>query len=215
VSWWVVASTGLVQISDEDRAMLVSWARSSSVRAGLALRARIVLAAAAGEGTSAIARRIGVSRPTVIQWRDRYARAGLDGLHDAPRSGRPKSIDDSDIIAATLEPPADRLGVAHWSTRLLGSVLGISDATVARAWRRYGVQPWRRETFKFSTDPQLEVQDDGSGDASRPGERDRQKRLSSTIMRLQYRLLPASRAPSGQRERETAGQCHGVPVRML
>lgn len=153
--WWVVASTGLVQISDEDRATLVSWARSSSVRAGLALRARIVLAAADGEGTSAIARRIGVSRPTVIQWRDRYAEAGLAGLDDAPRSGRPKMIDDSDIIATTLEPPPDRLGVTHWSTRLLGAVLGISDTTVARAWRRYGVQPWRRETFKFSTDPQL------------------------------------------------------------
>jgi transposase len=147
----------LVQISDEDRATLVSWARSSSVRAGLALRARIVLAAADGEGTSAIARRVGVSRPTVIEWRDRYTQAGLDGLYDAPRSGRPKRIDDSDIITATLQPPADRLGVTHWSTRLLGSALGISDATVARAWRRYGVQPWRRETFKFSTDPQLQA----------------------------------------------------------
>jgi len=93
----------------------------------------------------------------VIQWRGRYAKDGLDGLHDAPRSGRPKTIDDSDIIAATLEPPPDRLAVTHWSTRLLGSVLGISDATVARAWRLYGVQPWRRETFKFSTDPQLEA----------------------------------------------------------
>jgi transposase len=123
----------------------------------LALRARIVLAAADGEGTSAIARRIGVSRPTVIQWRDRYAEAGLAGLDDAPRSGRPKTIDDSDIIAATLDPPPDRLGVTHWSTRLLGTALGISDATVARAWRRYGVQPWRRETFKFSTDPQLQA----------------------------------------------------------
>jgi transposase len=123
----------------------------------LALRARIVLAAGDGEGTSAIARRIGVSRPTVILWRDRYVEAGLDGLFDAARSGRPKTIDDGDIIAATLEPPPDRLGVTHWSTRLLGAALGISDATVARAWRRYRVQPWRQETFKFSTDPQLEA----------------------------------------------------------
>jgi transposase len=144
-------------MSDEDRATLVSWARSSSVRAGLATRAKIVLAAADGDGTSAIARRFGVSRPTVILWRNRYVEAGLDGLHDAPRPGRPKTIDDSDIIAATLEPPPARLGVTHWSTRLLATVLGIGDRTVARAWRRYGVQPWRRETFKFSTDPQLEA----------------------------------------------------------
>jgi transposase len=146
-----------VQISDEDRATLVSWTRSSSVRAGLATRAKIVLAAANGEGTSAIARRFEVSRPTVILWRNRFIEAGLEGLHDAPRAGRPKTVDDAAIIAATLEPPPERLGVTHWSTRLLASTLDVGDRTVARAWRRYGIQPWRRETFKFSTDPQLEA----------------------------------------------------------
>src|SRR3712207_589842 len=64
---------------------------------------------------------------------------------------------DAEIITATLEPPPDRLGVTHWSTRLLAGQLGVGDATVARAWRRYGVQPWRRQTFKFSTDPELEA----------------------------------------------------------
>src|SRR6266545_2010686 len=150
-------STGSVQIRDEDRATLLSWTRSSSVRAGVATRARIVLAAGNGEGTSSISRRLGVSRPTVIQWRDRYAAAGLAGLDDAERSGRPKTIDDAAIVAATLEPPPKRLGVTHWSTRLLGAELRIGHATIARAWRRYGVQPWRRETFKFSTDPALEA----------------------------------------------------------
>lgn len=153
----MVRSTELVRIRDEDRAMLVSWTRSSTVRASRATRARIVLAAAEGEGTSAIARRLGVSRPTVIQWRDRYAESGLDGLDDVQRPGRPKMVDDAEIIATTLEPPPERLGVTHWSTRLLAHELGIGDATVARAWRRYGVQPWRRESFKFSTDPQLEA----------------------------------------------------------
>jgi len=150
-------STGGVQIRDEDRAMLLSWTRSSSVRAGVATRAKIVLAAGNGEGTSSISRRLGVSRPTVIQWRQRYAVAGLAGLDDAERSGRPKTIDDAAIIAATLEPPPKRLGVTHWSTRLLAAELRIGHATIARAWRRYGVQPWRRETFKFSTDPALEA----------------------------------------------------------
>jgi len=150
-------STGWVQIRDEDRATLLSWTRSSSVRAGVATRAKIVLAAGNGEGTSSISRRLGVSRPTVIQWRERYAAAGLAGLDDAERSGRPKTIDDAAIIAATLEPPPQRLGVTHWSTRLLGAELRIGHATIARAWRRHGVQPWRRETFKFSTDPALEA----------------------------------------------------------
>jgi transposase len=98
-----------------------------------------------------------VTRPTVIKWRDRFAAHGLAGLDDEPRSGRPKTVDDAAIIAATLDPPPERLGVTHWSTRLLARHLGVGDATVARAWRRYHVQPWRRETFKFSTDPALEA----------------------------------------------------------
>ena len=150
-------STGSVQIRDEDREVLQSWTRSSSIKAGLALRARIVLAAADGERTSVICQRLGVTRPTVSQWKKRYAAQGVAGLDDAARSGRPKTVDDSEIIAVTLRPPPERLGVTHWSTRLLAAHLGIGDATVARAWRKYRVQPWRRETFKFSTDPQLEA----------------------------------------------------------
>jgi transposase len=150
-------STGSVRIGKQDRATLVSWTRSSSVRAGRAMRATIVLAAADGEGTSEISRRLGVSRPTVILWRDRYRAKGVQGLDDAQRSGRPKTIEDAAIIAATLEPPPERLGVTHWSSRLLAAELKIGHATVARAWRRYGVQPWRRGTFKFSTDPELEA----------------------------------------------------------
>jgi transposase/transposase-like protein len=116
-----------------------------------------VLAVADGAGTSGAARRVGVSRPTVIKWRDRFAASGMAGLDDEPRSGRPKTIDDAAIIAATLEPPPQRFAVTHWSSRLLGKELGIGDATVARAWRKYRVQPWRSETFKFSTDPEVEA----------------------------------------------------------
>ena len=144
-------------LSDADRVILESWTRSSTVSAGRAERARIVLVVADGAGTSGAARRLGLSRPTVIKWRDRFAAHGIDGLDDEPRSGRPKTIDDAAIIAATLDAPPDALGVTHWSSRLLGKHLGIGDATVARAWRKYRVQPWRRETFKFSTDPELET----------------------------------------------------------
>jgi transposase len=144
-------------VSDDDRTTLTTWTRSSTVPAGHAERAAIVLACADGVGTSEAARRLGLSRPTVIKWRDRFIAQGITGLDDEPRSGRPKTIDDAAIIAATLDPPPERLGVTHWSTRLLARQLGIGDATVARAWRRYHVQPWRRGTFKFSTDPALEA----------------------------------------------------------
>jgi hypothetical protein len=75
----------------------------------------------------------------VIRWRDRFAAHGIAGLDNEPRSGRPKTIDHAAIIAATLEPPPGKLGVTRWSSQLLGKHLGIGDATVARAWRRYRV----------------------------------------------------------------------------
>jgi transposase len=142
-------------LRDGDRERLSSLVRSSTVRAGLAQRARIVLLAADGVSNTEIASRVGVSRPTVIDWRARYQRSGMAGLDDEPRSGRPREIDHESIIAATLTPPPKKLGVTHWSSRLLAARLKIGNATVARAWRDYGVQPWRVETFKFSTDPQL------------------------------------------------------------
>jgi transposase len=103
-----------------------------------------------------IAERVGVSRPTVNLWRDRYATAGLAGLADEPRSGRPRQVDEAEIVVRTLEPP-QRLGVTHWSSRLLGKELGVSNVTVARFWRKWDIQPWRTETFKFSTDPELDA----------------------------------------------------------
>src|SRR5215207_6371397 len=134
-------------LREGDRAELLSLTRSSSLRAGLAQRARIVLLAADGLSNTAIAARLSVSRPTVIGWRERYAARGIGGLVDEPRSGRPRTVDHAAIITATLRPPPKRLGVTHWSTRLLAGRLGICDATVAKAWREYRIQPWRAESF--------------------------------------------------------------------
>jgi transposase len=125
------------------------------VKAGLAQRARIVLLAADGVSNTEIAQRVGVSRQTVVSWRARYSRSGVAGLSDEPRPGRPRTIDHDRIITETLKPPPKRLGVTHWSSRLLAARLGVDATTIARAWRAYGVQPWRSETFKFSTDPEL------------------------------------------------------------
>jgi len=147
-------------LREGDRARLESLIRSSSVRAGLVSRARIVLLAAEGLPNTEIARRTGTSRPTVVDWRSRYVAGGIKGLHDQSRSGRPPEIDEIDVVVATLaedgRPPA-HLGVTHWSARLLAAELEISFATVARIWRKWNLQPWRRETFKFSTDPELDA----------------------------------------------------------
>jgi hypothetical protein len=146
-----------VELPARDRQVLISWTRSPSVRAGLVRRARIVLLAADGVGTNEIARRVGVSKPAVIGWKRRYATEGIAGLDDRPKSGRPRVIDPVEIVLATLAPPPAELGVTHWSSRLLAKHLGVSDFTVSTTWKSWGLQPWRVETFKFSTDPQLEA----------------------------------------------------------
>ena len=145
-----------VELPAEDRAELTRWTRASSLRAGLAQRARIVLLADEGVGTNEIVERVGVSKPTVIAWKKRYAAEGIAGLEDRPKPGRPGQVDEVAVVLATLEPPPTGLGVTHWSSRLLGEQLGLSNVWVAKIWKKWGLAPWRRETFKFSTDPQLE-----------------------------------------------------------
>jgi transposase len=140
-----------------DRPRLDRLVRSSTVSAGAAQRARIVLLAAAGTANWEIAELVGVSRPTVNLWRNRYVEQGLAGLADAPRPGRRKQVDEAAIITATLTPPPAGLGVTHWSSRLLSDRLGLDHSTIAKAWKSYGVKPWKAETFKFSTDPELEA----------------------------------------------------------
>jgi len=128
-------------LREGDHDKLVGLTRSSAGRAGLAGRARIVLLAAEGTPNVEIARLVGVSRPTVNAWRARYADRGLAGLADEKRTGRKRSIDQRRIVAETLTAPPARLGVTHWTSRLLAKRLGTSHVIIAEAWKRYGVKP--------------------------------------------------------------------------
>jgi transposase len=148
-------------LREGDREELTRLTRSSTARAGLVQRARIVLLAAEGFGNTAIAEQVGASRPKVIEWRKRYQARGIAGLEDEDRSGRPRVIDRPAVIAATLTPPPKKYAVTHWSSRLMARHLKISDAAVAAIWREYGIQPWRSRSFRFSTDPMLEAVADG------------------------------------------------------
>src|SRR5262249_25087211 len=120
----------------------------------LALRGRIVLAAAAGGSNTRIAADLGITLPTVGKWRRRFLDDRLDGLADKPRPGTPRSVTDAQIeeaITVTLEStPAH---ATHWSTRSLAKKLGLSQTAVSRIWRAFGLQPHRAQTFKLSTDP--------------------------------------------------------------
>jgi transposase len=141
-------------LTDDERAKLADWARRPTSAQRLALRARIILAAADGRANAAIAADLRVTVPTVRKWRDRFATRRLEGLADEPRPGAPRAITDQHVEAAvtrTLESrPAD---ATHWSTRTLARDLGLSQTAVARIWRAFGLKPHLRESFKLSTDP--------------------------------------------------------------
>jgi putative transposase len=146
---------GPVVLSETERAELNAMARSRSLPAALTLRAKIVLANAAGQSTTEVCRALGVHRDTVVRWRERYRKHRITGLYDEVRPGRPRTVDDervAELIATTLNAkPAD--GATHWSTRTLAGETGISKSTVHRYLQLFNLKPHRSESFKLSTDP--------------------------------------------------------------
>jgi transposase len=145
-----------IEVSEQERVQLESWARRRSSAQALAQRSRIVLLAAEGLNNTEIAERLGVHRPMVGKWRSRFAEYRLDGLIDEPRPGKPRTITDEqveEVIVKTLEStPKD---ATHWSTRSMAREVGLTQSAVLRIWRAFGLQPHRQETWKLSKDPQF------------------------------------------------------------
>lgn len=120
----------------------------------LVFRARIILKCAAGNRDTAVAAALRTTKATVGYWRRRFSQGGIDSLWDEPRPGAPRQIGDEkvqQVIELTLQTkPA---AATHWSTRLMAQKLGLSQSTVSRIWRAFGLKPHRHETFQISTDP--------------------------------------------------------------
>src|SRR3954466_10227178 len=160
----MAAHVRTVNVPEADRRELERRARDKGAPARVVERARIVLLAADGVPGQQIAQMVGCAEGTVVTWRGRYAERGLGGLADLPRSGKPSPLPEAlrdRVLTLTLTEPPTSLGATHWSSRLLADALAaegspISHATIARIWHRFGVRPWRAQTFKFSTDPELE-----------------------------------------------------------
>jgi transposase len=132
----------------------VSWSRRRKTAQALALRARIVLACARGKSDIDVAEELRTTRETVGKWRRRFLKDGVDALLDEPRPGAPRRITDADVervVVMTLEShPRD---ATHWSTRSMARAAKVSQSTVGRIWRAFGLQPHRTESFKLSKDP--------------------------------------------------------------
>ena len=143
-----------VTLTADERETLERGARRPTTAQALAMRARIVLASAAGKPILQVAREEDISWATAREWRRRFLRRRLDGLLDEPRPGAPRRITDDHVervVTMTLEStPRD---ATHWSTRSMARATGLSQTAVARIWRAFALQPHRTETFKLSKDP--------------------------------------------------------------
>src|SRR5881296_4492912 len=141
-------------LTDEERHALERWARRPTTAQALAQRARLVLACAAGKTNRRVAHELRVTKQTVGKWRSRFLAQRADGLLDEPRPGAPRTIADAQVeqvVALTLEPMPRE--APHWSTRAMATRCGLSQSTISRIWRAFGLQPHRTETFKLSRDP--------------------------------------------------------------
>ena len=145
-----------IELGDAEREQLESWSRRRTTAQALALRSRIVLAAATGLSSTQVAVDLGVSVATVRKWRNRFARDRLDGLLDEPRPGRPRTITDEkvdEVIIKTLETkPRD---ATHWSTRSMAREVGLTQTAVHDIWQAFGLKPHLQDKWKLSADPQF------------------------------------------------------------
>jgi transposase len=144
-------------LSPEDRRVLTGMLRATTLPAGLARRARVILALADGQSYAQISAALGVTDAFIARWKQRVVAGGLPALGDRPRSGRPDRLDprlEAKILAKTQEPPPAPF--THWTTRRMARRIGVSHATVHRVWQRAGLQPHRLEHYLTSNDPDFE-----------------------------------------------------------
>jgi transposase len=147
-------------LSDAERKSLEALVRKRTASQSLALRARIVLACAEESGVApltAVAARTGVSREMVRKWRVRFMAGGLGGLADVPRPGAPRKISDEqvEVLVTRTLTERGRGQDTHWSTRSMAAETGLSQSSVSRIWRAFGLKPHVVETWKLSADPEF------------------------------------------------------------
>ena len=144
-----------VVLTAEETATLRCWLAAGKTERRMAMRAAVILALAEGLSNAAVAARLGVRPATVSKWRGRFARDGLSGLADAPRSGKPTHYEaehERRILAALDEPPP--AGYGRWDGALLARHLGdISKHQIWRVLRRHEISLAPRRSWCISTDP--------------------------------------------------------------
>ena len=152
-----------IKLTQEQRKTLTRLAKGRRTEVRVAMRAKIVLAAAGGRQNREIAEEQGITRETVGRWRSRFVEKGVEGiLKDLPRGGRKPTIrsrvEGRIIQMTTQEQPTNATGrvPVQWSTRTLAKELGVTQSMVHRVWKANGLKPHLVKTFKVSNDPHFE-----------------------------------------------------------
>ncbi len=141
-------------LTDDEREQLLRWSRRAKSSQALALRSKIVLGCAEGADNKTVAATVGCTETTVGKWRRRFVTDRLDGLVDEPRPGAPRSISDEQIeqvVVATLE--RSPRNATHRSRSSMAAETGLSESSIGRIWRAFGLKPHLVDTFKLSSDP--------------------------------------------------------------
>ena len=147
-------SAPALQLKETDARQLRQWVSAFGTPQQVALRSKIVLAAAEGQSDNSIAGRLAVNRKTVTLWRARFQQEGLDGLWEvAPGRGRKPTLGPDkiqSIVEATLQTKPQ--GMTQWSCRLMAADQGVSKSTINNIWQSHHLKPHRVKTFKLSRD---------------------------------------------------------------
>ena len=146
-----------ISVTDEERTTLERWLRQPTSEQRLVQRARMILLLDQGKSNEAIGRELDVRPATVSRWRGRFAKRGLEGLQDEPRSGpRRKYTAQTERRVLDLldeEPPK---GYAQWNGRLVAERLGdVSADQVWRILRAHKISLQRQRSWCVSTDPEF------------------------------------------------------------
>jgi transposase len=151
---------GKMNLSDTERAQLLSAARSRTVRAADVRRAKLILMLEDGESRDAIMNALGCDSRFIARWSGRFLNERLAGMY-ARHPGRapvqPPAKLEARVLNRTLRhKPTD--GSTHWSSYKLAAELGdVSVSAVQRIWRKHGVKPQRLERHMVSNDPDFET----------------------------------------------------------